>query len=68
MTALRGERVIIKTREGNLILTAERDAARPILGSLKNRIHTTPGTDLAQPTTGDHEWMISDSGLLTVIW
>jgi hypothetical protein len=54
--ALRGERVVIKTREGNLILTAESPPSSTILGSLRGRLHVAPEIDLTEPTTDHTEW------------
>lgn len=55
--AFRGERVVIETREGNLILTAETPPGAGILGALKGRLRTSPGIDLTKPTSADGEWM-----------
>ena len=50
--AMRGERVIIKTREGNLILEAEKSVSGGILGTMKEVIIRS-AEDLDRPTTGD---------------
>jgi len=50
--AMRGERVIIKTREGNLILEAEKSVSGGILGTMKEVIIRS-ADDLDSPTTGD---------------
>jgi hypothetical protein len=55
--ALNGERVIIETREGNLVLEAERPKENRILGSWKGKIRTPRGVDLTQPTTEEREWL-----------
>lgn len=55
--AFRGERVVIKTREGNLILTAETPPGSGILGALKGQVHFVPGVDLTAPTTEASEWV-----------
>ncbi len=55
--ALRGERVVIETREGNLLLTAENPPGQPILGALKGRIYSGDGVDLTAPTTTEDEWI-----------
>jgi hypothetical protein len=47
--ALRGERVIIETREGNLVLTAEKPASGSILGSMRGRVAVTDDS-LDEPT------------------
>ncbi len=36
--ALAGERVVIRTRDGNLILTAEKPAGRSLFGSLASTV------------------------------
>ncbi len=55
--AFRGERVVIETREGNLILTAENPPGVGILGALKGRLRILPEIDLTLPTSTDVEWM-----------
>ena len=50
--AMRGERVIIKTREGNLILEAEKSVSGGILGTMKEVIIRS-AEDLDRPTTED---------------
>jgi len=55
--ALRGERVVIQTREGNLVLTAEVPNGSQILGSFQGAIRIAEGVDLAAPTTQEDEWM-----------
>lgn len=53
--ALAGETVIIETREGNLVLTAEVNEARPLYGSMRDRIVRTDD-DIDGPTLADDEW------------
>ena len=55
--AFRGERVVIATREGNLVLTAETPPGSTILGALKGQVHVQPGVNLAAPISDDAEWM-----------
>lgn len=55
--AFRGERVVIETREGNLVLTAESPSGAGILGALKGRLRIPAGIDLTRPTSADDEWM-----------
>ena len=55
--AFRGERVIIKTKDGDLILTAARSPANQILGSLKDQLTTDPQVDFTLPTSDEREWM-----------
>ncbi len=55
--AFRGERVVIETREGNLVLTAENASGTGILGSLRGRLKTTRGVDLTRPTSQEKEWI-----------
>lgn len=55
--AFRGERVVIRTREGNLILTTETPPGSSILGALKGQLHVAPGVDLTTPTSEASEWM-----------
>lgn len=54
--AMRGERVQIKCREGNLILMAENPPSGQILGRMKGRLQEAPGSDLTAPTAPDREW------------
>jgi hypothetical protein len=53
--ALRGERVVIKTREGNLVLSAEPPLDRNFLGSMKGTFSET-NADLSVPTLTDKAW------------
>jgi len=53
--ALRGERVVIKTREGNLVLSAESPPERNFLGSMKGTFSATDA-DLSAPTLSDTAW------------
>jgi hypothetical protein len=55
--AARGERVIISTREGNLLLCAEHPPAQSILGGLKGQLRCLKGYDLTAPTTTKSEWI-----------
>ena len=55
--AFRGERVVIETREGNLILTAESTPGLGILGALKGKLRIPQAVDLTVPTSNDAEWM-----------
>ncbi|MFZ4775288.1 MAG: hypothetical protein ACOYM3_08005 [Terrimicrobiaceae bacterium] len=55
--AMRGERVIIKTREGNLVLEAEKPKVNQLLGKWKGRVRVAKGVDLTTPTTSDSEWL-----------
>ena len=55
--AMRGERVVIKTREGNLILSAEEPRRNGLLGKWKGCVRVAPGVDLTRPTTSDSEWL-----------
>jgi hypothetical protein len=54
--ALRGETVRIKTREGNLVLTAEKPEKKSILGWGVGLVEEVPGVDLTQPTLPDEFW------------
>ena len=54
--ALAGETVIIETREGNLVLTAEVAEAQPAYGSMRNRI-VRSDDDIDRPTLPDGEWV-----------
>ena len=53
--ALAGERVIVHTREGDLWITAAREEAKPLLGSLRGMVGKTTD-DLDRPTSGEQEW------------
>lgn len=53
--ALAGETVIIETREGNLVLTAEVAEKQPVYGSMRDRIRSS-ADDLDRPTLPDSEW------------
>ena len=53
--ALRGERVVIQTREGNLLLSAESPPDRTLLGSMRGTF-TDAGTDLSAPTLPASAW------------
>jgi hypothetical protein len=53
--ALRGERVVIKTREGNLVLSAESPPDRNLLGSMKGTFDET-AADLTAPTLAESAW------------
>lgn len=55
--AMRGERIIIKTREGNLVLEAERPKTNRVLGKWKGRVRTAKGVDLTKPTSEEAEWL-----------
>ena len=54
--ALAGETVVIETREGNLILTAEVTEAEPVYGSMRDRILRS-ADDLDRPTLTDDQWV-----------
>ncbi len=54
--ALAGETVIIETREGNLVLTAEVPEARPVYGSMSDRI-VRSDDDLDRPTLAEDAWV-----------
>ena len=43
--ALAGERVVIRTREGNLVLTAEKPAGSSLFGSLASTIDSADMTE-----------------------
>ena len=53
--ALAGERIVIQTREGNLVLTAERPSGKSLFGCLAGTIEssglteTDSGTDQTDP-------------------
>jgi hypothetical protein len=53
--ALAGERVIVHTREGDLWITAAKDASKPLLGSLQGMLQQSED-DLDQPTATDEGW------------
>lgn len=53
--ALAGETVIIETREGNLVLTAEVAEKQPLYGAMRGRIRSS-ADDLDRPTLSDSEW------------
>lgn len=55
--AMRGERVIIKTREGNLVLSSEQPRRIGLLGKWKGRARVAEGVDLTMPTTSESEWL-----------
>lgn len=53
--ALAGETVVIETREGNLVLTAEVAERAPAYGSMRNRFLRLDD-DIDHPTLADNEW------------
>ena len=53
--ALAGETVVIATREGNLLLTAERQVRNSLYGALKDIIIRSDD-DLDKPTLPDGAW------------
>ncbi len=53
--ALAGETVIIETREGNLVLTAEAAEKQPTYGSMRDRVQSS-ADDLDHPTLPDSKW------------
>ena len=53
--ALAGEEVIIETREGNLVLTAQVTEEAPLYGSMKDRV-VASSDDIDTPTMPDSEW------------
>ncbi len=53
--ALSGERVVIETQEGNLVLTAEAAENKPHYASMKTRIVST-ADDLDAQTLPDDGW------------
>jgi hypothetical protein len=53
--AMRGDRVVIKTRSGNLVLTLEANAAEPLFGCLEN-MATDLGLEPSFRVFSDHEW------------
>ena len=54
--AMRGETVRIKTREGNLVLTAEKPMKKGVLGFAMGMVEEVPGVDLTQPTLPEEYW------------
>ncbi len=56
--ALRGEEVVVVTREGNLRITAEQPSGASILGSMKEII-TACDDSIVEPTTSDSDWKAS---------
>ena len=54
--ALAGETVIIETREGNLVLTAEVPEERLAFGSMSDRI-VGSDDDLDRPTLAEEAWV-----------
>jgi hypothetical protein len=52
---LRGEKVVVETREGNLAITAERQRGASVLGSMKGRF-THGRHDLTAPTSPIRNW------------
>ncbi len=53
--ALRGERVVVKTREGNLVILAESPPERNLLGSMRGTFIETKA-DLSAPTLPETAW------------
>jgi hypothetical protein len=53
--ALSGERVIIQTREGNLVLTAEKPPGRSLFGVLASTIDTR-GLSEVDSGAGESDW------------
>ena len=53
--ALAGETVVITTREGNLLLTAERQTRSSLYGALKDVI-VHSDDDLDKPTLPERAW------------
>lgn len=53
--ALSGETVIIETREGNLMLTAEVSEKKPVYGSMAARVRSS-SDNLDTPTLPEVEW------------
>lgn len=53
--ALAGERVIIRTREGNLVLTAEKPAGDGLFGSLSTTVRTH-GLEAEDSGAPDEDW------------
>ena len=56
--ALSGETVIIKTREGDLRLTADKPSGSSILGAMKSSILASDDS-IAEPTTHSEDWNAS---------
>lgn len=54
--ALSGETVVIETREGNLVLTAEVAEKQPVYGSMRSRVKSS-ADDLDRPTLPETEWV-----------
>ena len=54
--ALSGERVVVTTREGNLVLTAETSAASELFGALSNIILSSDD-DIDRPTLPNEHWL-----------
>lgn len=53
--ALAGEPVIIETREGNLLLTAQPPSGESIIGSAKGRLHFSDDR-IDEPTLPESDW------------
>ena len=53
--ALAGEEVLVETREGNLLIVAERPPATSLYGSMKDDIASS-ADDLDAPTLPTTEW------------
>lgn len=53
--ALSGERVVIETREGNLLLVAENPPSRELHGCLRNEVISSDD-DIDGPTLPTSEW------------
>ncbi len=56
--ALSGKTVIIKTRQGNLRITADKKSGQSLLGSMKGRILKLDGS-IVSPTTQTEDWKAS---------
>ena len=56
--ALAGEEVIVETREGNLLIVAERPPATSLYGSMKDDVESS-ADDLDTPTLPTTEWNAS---------
>jgi hypothetical protein len=54
--ALRGDRVTIKTREGNLILMAESGPQTSVIGAMKGMFRIVESVDITRPTSEVNEW------------
>ena len=54
--AMRGERIVIKTRQGNLVLTAEKAKGDKVMGSMKGRRMVDHGIDPSAHTIPLSEW------------